>query len=561
MKSFSKKSILIYCLLSVFCLISLQGMQSNTPFLEGDETDDYVLIQPETQPEDEAQTEESETVVEEPDIGFNTTFPDHTYNSRRELVRFGTNQKLGSTETVREMVTILGSAEVAGKVERDMVTILGDATMTGHVQGNMVTVFGDAEIDGPVDHDLVVVFGSLSLGPNAVLSGDCVTVFGEIERDPNAVLTRDAVNVLPQLGGLKSYIMRGPLLGRLIPPGSVLAWSVVLLHFILYFLVAIILPKPAAAAAEQLERNPLICFGVGLLAMILMAPLSFILIATGVGIILLPLVSLAELALGILGKTSTLQFFGTQILKGFGGKAPNRPVVAFLVGFLLVTILYMIPILGLLVWIILRPLAFGAALLAVFRSMKKNGNGTPAPGIPVHPGNAPKRKATPAPGETMPPPPPDSGTYSASNVTPSFSVSSEAWEENAPSAETQPEVMPRAGFWIRLAATALDAVLLGWMLSFAGKFFILLWVGYFVAMWTWKGTTIGGIICRLKVVRLDGRSLDFGASLVRSLASFFSLAALGLGFFWVGWSRERQSWHDMIAGTIVARVPQSIHLI
>jgi uncharacterized RDD family membrane protein YckC len=50
-------------------------------------------------------------------------------------------------------------------------------------------------------------------------------------------------------------------------------------------------------------------------------------------------------------------------------------------------------------------------------------------------------------------------------------------------------------------------------------------------------------------------------SLVRSLASFFSAIALCLGFFWVGWTRERQSWHDMIAGTVIVRVPQSINLI
>ena len=121
--------------------------------------------------------------------------------------------------------------------------------------------------------------------------------------------------------------------------------------------------------------------------------------------------------------------------------------------------------------------------------------------------------------------------------------------------------MPRAGFWIRLAATALDAILLTWILFFTGKIFLLFWVIYHVAMWTWKGTTIGGIVCRLKVVRLDGRPLDFGASLVRCLAAFFSAVALGLGFFWVAWSRDRQSWHDMIAGAVIVRVPQSIHLI
>jgi uncharacterized RDD family membrane protein YckC len=89
----------------------------------------------------------------------------------------------------------------------------------------------------------------------------------------------------------------------------------------------------------------------------------------------------------------------------------------------------------------------------------------------------------------------------------------------------------------------------------------LLWIAYHVGMWAWKGTTIGGIVCGLKVVREDGRSLDFTVSLVRSLAAVFSFVALGMGFFWAGWSPERQSWHDKIAGTVIVKVPKGTPLI
>jgi uncharacterized RDD family membrane protein YckC len=80
-------------------------------------------------------------------------------------------------------------------------------------------------------------------------------------------------------------------------------------------------------------------------------------------------------------------------------------------------------------------------------------------------------------------------------------------------------------------------------------------------MWTWKGTTIGGIVCALKVVRVDGREVDFTVALVRGLAAVFSFVALGIGFFWVGWTRERQGWHDLIAGTVIVRVPRGMSLI
>jgi uncharacterized RDD family membrane protein YckC len=85
---------------------------------------------------------------------------------------------------------------------------------------------------------------------------------------------------------------------------------------------------------------------------------------------------------------------------------------------------------------------------------------------------------------------------------------------------------------------------------------------YNVAFWTWRGTTIGGLICRMRVVRTDGRPLSWEDSAVRGLSSVFSLLALGIGFLWMQLAdnRDRQAWHDLIAGTVVVRVPHSTPL-
>ena len=55
-----------------------------------------------------------------------------------------------------------------------------------------------------------------------------------------------------------------------------------------------------------------------------------------------------------------------------------------------------------------------------------------------------------------------------------------------------------------------------------------LMLAYHIGFWTWKGTTVGGIICQLRVVRVDGGPLRFADALVRGLSSIFSLAVLGL---------------------------------
>jgi len=85
----------------------------------------------------------------------------------------------------------------------------------------------------------------------------------------------------------------------------------------------------------------------------------------------------------------------------------------------------------------------------------------------------------------------------------------------------------------------------------------LLLLGYHIGFWTWKGTTVGGIICQLRVVRVDGAPLRFADALVRGLSSIFSLAVLGLGGLWILKDPERQAWHDKIAGTYVVKVPRN----
>jgi uncharacterized RDD family membrane protein YckC len=61
------------------------------------------------------------------------------------------------------------------------------------------------------------------------------------------------------------------------------------------------------------------------------------------------------------------------------------------------------------------------------------------------------------------------------------------------------------------------------------------------------------MICQLRVVRIDGKPLEFAESLVRGLTGIVSLAVVGLGFFWMLRDPDRQTWHDRVAGTYVVK--------
>jgi uncharacterized RDD family membrane protein YckC len=134
--------------------------------------------------------------------------------------------------------------------------------------------------------------------------------------------------------------------------------------------------------------------------------------------------------------------------------------------------------------------------------------------------------------------------------------------------------LPRASFWLRMGALLIDAILIGILTGMASGLlprflqfgdgpspFLLALALYGAVMWKLRGTTIGGIICGLRVVRVDGREFDWPTVVVRALSCFLSLMVGGLGFIWIAIDSDRQGWHDKIAGTTVVRVPKGTSLM
>lgn len=551
-----------------------------------------------------------------------------------ELINVFNNSSLPAGRRAAMVVTVFGNAEVAGEVDDVCVTVFGNARLDGRVRNQCVTAFGNLDLNGRVDGDLVVFLGDARLGPQAVVGGETVVIGGRLETAPGATLHGQKIHLGGFLQGLGDWFRHGFLLGRPLPPGVSWVWWLVAAHFLLYLLVAVLLPRAVAAGEHTLEQQALPAFGIGLLGLILAAPLSFVLLASGVGLLVLPLLILAlQLAL-LVGKTSVFQWLGRRVVRQFHPAGACPPLPGVMAGLVLVTLLYMVPGVGFVVYGLLLPLAFGTALWAVVDAVRAGRAPKPAPLAPP-PGPAPS-PAAPAPPGPVPPPPispavaappspvPGAGLAApasapaatagfampvvrgpverpatlppaASSAAPSPLESGTSAPVFAPpgaaptlSASPPPPIppppppgtgsattalgpaelasLPRAGFWSRAAAAALDMLLLAWLVaplpgSVPGPFFVLVLIAYHAAFWAWKGTTLGGLVCGLKVVRTDGRPLDRAVALVRALAAVFSAAPLFLGFFWAGWSAERRSWHDLIAGTLVVKVPRGEPLI
>lgn len=147
---------------------------------------------------------------------------------------------------------------------------------------------------------------------------------------------------------------------------------------------------------------------------------------------------------------------------------------------------------------------------------------------------------------------------------------------SAPAAPS-PELLPKGGFWQRVAAALVDSAavtvvqfagvfLLGFILQataggvdavelMAGLLSTALAIAYYVFFTGYCGQTPGKMLLGLKVIRTDGRDIGYGRAFAREVpAKFLSGILLGIGYLMVAFDRRKQGLHDKIADTYVIKI-------
>ena len=143
-----------------------------------------------------------------------------------------------------------------------------------------------------------------------------------------------------------------------------------------------------------------------------------------------------------------------------------------------------------------------------------------------------------------------------------------------------------AGFWRRVGAYIIDAILLGIVTSILGSILgmpmgtaalssvmsgdpaaiaaaqsggnlgnlisIVIGVAYFAGLESSSyQATLGKKLLGMVVTDVNGNRLSLGRAIGRYLATFVSAIILGIGFIMVAFTEKKQGLHDMIAGTLV----------
>jgi uncharacterized RDD family membrane protein YckC len=121
---------------------------------------------------------------------------------------------------------------------------------------------------------------------------------------------------------------------------------------------------------------------------------------------------------------------------------------------------------------------------------------------------------------------------------------------------------PRAGFWQRFGAAILDGLILAIpsiiLVLILGRtagqalqtLLSLAYFTYFEGGPT--GATLGKRALGIRVYDLrQGGPIGYGRGFVRWISRILSTIPILLGYFWMIWDGEKQTWHDKLAGSVV----------
>ncbi len=124
--------------------------------------------------------------------------------------------------------------------------------------------------------------------------------------------------------------------------------------------------------------------------------------------------------------------------------------------------------------------------------------------------------------------------------------------------------MQHAGFWMRVAAIIIDLIIL--VVCFAifelivfgssdSTLFLIFiqWMYYSLFETSTLQATPGKLAIGLQVTDLYGGKIDFGKATGRYFGRILSALIFGIGYFMAGFTKEKQTLHDMLSGCYVIK--------
>lgn len=264
------------------------------------------------------------------------------------------------------------------EVQDNVVTFGGTLLIKGKVREDAIAFGGTIIVEGEVGQAVVGFGADIYLKSTATIKGDVVSLGGMLDKEPGTTVSGDTIHFDFESSEDMRRFLKESMFGvfglSLIPLLIVIKLIATFLWFILAVVITAIFPRQISYASSQIRKSFWSIFGIGFLSIIIFIGLvifstllSFILIGIP---ILLCLIILA-IFIKIFSRVVLFYFFGESLSKGFGKKQPS-PLWAVILGFLLLSFIGFIPILGSLISFVLSIIGWGVVIKTKFGTAQNN---------------------------------------------------------------------------------------------------------------------------------------------------------------------------------------------
>jgi hypothetical protein len=258
-----------------------------------------------------------------------------------------------TSQASEAFVVLSGRADVPeGQQVGDLVVFHGSADVAGTVEGSLTAFDAPVTISGRVNGDVVVFNGRVELQSGANVTGDVVS-----QQAP--VVASGAT-----IGGTSKRLQTNTNWEGFGWAGKLAWWLAVSVSTLVVGLVLVWLVGPGAARILEAGRTRIgPSIGLGLLLFFGLPLLAVIALVTVVGIPLGIGLLAALLLIYALGYSASGWILGRSILRG-----PTSWFLAFLVGWGILRVVALVPILGGLAWFAAVVFGLGALAVAIWRT-------------------------------------------------------------------------------------------------------------------------------------------------------------------------------------------------
>ncbi|MBI4788012.1 MAG: hypothetical protein HY782_13320 [Chloroflexi bacterium] len=281
----------------------------------------------------------------------------------------GGNTRVASNETTRSVVLFGCGARIASgaHVLRDVVSFGGDVVIEegARIDRDIVIFGGTVDVSGRVGRGITMFGGRVILQPGSVVERDVLVFGGSTDKREGAVVRgsftrgsgiRQPFPGFSPFGGFNGFGFLADLFGGLVTALALAALGALILVF---------LPTQTQQVSNTAAQSAVPSLGVGCLTWLIAPPLIILFVLTCLGIPLAAILGILLAAAAVFGWIAVSLFIGEKLLRAFK-TVTIVPIVAMLVGLLVLWLLTEVPILGGLITIFVASLALGAVVLTRF---------------------------------------------------------------------------------------------------------------------------------------------------------------------------------------------------